>query len=121
MAGRGQFSGAAVGPPAIITVSTTGNGDSDQNSLIPPAFQVSKQNPSGPRWRVADIDWDDGTMLRNKYGNRIRALAVVTLWEHSDLTVQTRSATKRDSQRVDGRRELRGSRLGADPQRLLRR
>jgi hypothetical protein len=103
MAGRGQFTGAAVGPPAIITVSTTGNGDSDQNSLIPPAYQVSRQNPSGPRWRIADIDWDDSSMLRNRYGNRIRALAVVTLWEHSDLTVKTRSATKRAQIRNAGR------------------
>jgi hypothetical protein len=94
MAGRGQFEGAAFGPPAIITVSTTGS-DNKQNALIPAAYQVSPQNPKGHRWRVVGIDWDDGSALRNQYGNRIRQLATVTLWEHVDLRLKTRSAVKR--------------------------
>jgi hypothetical protein len=94
MAGRGQFEGAAAGPPAIITVSTT-DSDNKQNALIPAAYQVSPQNPKGHRWRVVGIDWDDGSALRNRYGNRIRQLATVTLWEHVDLRLKTRSAVKR--------------------------
>jgi hypothetical protein len=93
MAGRGQFEGAAEGPPAIVTVSTT-DSDNKQNALIPAAYQVSVQNPKGHRWRVVGIDWDDGA-LRNRYGNRIRQLATVTLWEHVDLKLKTRSAVKR--------------------------
>jgi hypothetical protein len=41
-----------------------------------------------------DDRWDDGA-LRNRYGNRIRQLATVTLWEHVDLKLKTRSAVKR--------------------------
>jgi hypothetical protein len=99
MAGRGQFAGAATGPPPIITVSTTGGTDKDVLPLIPLAYQVSTKNPLGPHWHVVDIEWDDSSALRNKYGNRIRQLATVTLWEHINLRLKSRSATTRQRTR----------------------
>lgn len=99
MAGRGQFHGAATGPPPIITVSTTGGTDKDVLPLIPLAYQVSTKNPLGPHWHVVDIEWDDSSALRNKFGNRIRQLATVTLWEHINLRLKSRSATTRQRTR----------------------
>jgi hypothetical protein len=81
MAGRGNFEGAAVGPPPVLRVSTT-NSKGEVVPLIPRGYQWSRQNPAAPLWRVANIDWDtsvpDG-VLRNDGGNRIRQKATVTL------------------------------------------
>jgi hypothetical protein len=74
MAGRGNFEGAAIGPPPVVRVSTT-NSKGEIVPLIPRGYQWSLQNPSAPLWRIAGIDWDtsvpDG-VLRNDAGNRIR-------------------------------------------------
>jgi hypothetical protein len=55
---------------------------------------VFKGNKAGPRWRIVGLDWDDGA-LRNKQGHRIRQLVTVTLWEHIELKLTTRSASQR--------------------------
>lgn len=95
MAGRGNYKGAAVGPPGVIQVQTR---DAAGNvvSLIPSNYQASAQNPSAPFWRVAGIEWDDSP-LRDGKGRRIRQKAVVTLQQHTQVTtaIQNRSAAER--------------------------
>jgi hypothetical protein len=92
MAGRGDFPGAAVGPPPIIRVSTT---DADGNivPLIPRNYQWSPQNKTAPTWRVAGIEWD-AEPRRNDAGNRIRQLAVVTLQQHTNVRLLARRARR---------------------------
>jgi hypothetical protein len=94
MAGRGRFEGAAVGPPPIIGISVTGGADQHMIPLIPRNYQRTRQSPKAPLWRVVDIDWDDGA-LRNKYGNRYRQLAVITVRQHVEVKLAVRSVTKR--------------------------
>jgi hypothetical protein len=87
MAGRGPFSGAAIGPPPIVVVTTT-NDDGRTVNLIPRGYQRTKTNPHAPRWRVTAIAWD-GEPLRNSWGNRIRQKATVTLQQHTKITLAT--------------------------------
>lgn len=93
MAGRGNLPGAAVGPPAVIRLSTTNN-LGQMVALIPDNYQWSTQNPSAPLWRVTNIEWDEEP-LRNQYGNRTRQLATVTVQQHTKLSFAVRSAAKR--------------------------
>jgi len=95
MAGRGDFKGAAVGPPAVIHVSTT-NASGTVIPLIPLNYQRYPQNPSGPLWRVTNIEWD-ANPLRDSKGRRTRQKAVVTLQQHTRVStaVQNRSASER--------------------------
>jgi hypothetical protein len=94
MAGRGNFEGAAVGPPPIIRISTT-DGEGNVVPLVPRNYQTSPQNKSAPLWRVVNIEWDDGA-LRGTGGNRRRQLATVTVRQHVKLQLATRSATARN-------------------------
>ena len=93
MAGRGDFAGAAHGPPPVIRVSVTDN-SGNIVPLIPHNYQWSKQNPSAPTWRVANIDWEGGS-LRHIAGNRLRQGAVVTLIQRTRAQLVVRSATQR--------------------------
>lgn len=93
MAGRGNFEGSSIGPPAVIRVTTTDN-TGQVVPLIPKNYQWSPQNPSGPSWRVAGIDWEAGPS-RNRAGNRIRQLATVTCQQHVSATLAVRSVTAR--------------------------
>lgn len=96
MAGRGHFEGAAVGPPPIIRVSTTDN-DGNVVPLIPRNYQWTKDNATGPLWRIAGIDWDTSKegCRRNRAGNRIRQKAVVNLQQFTTVKVATRSVAAR--------------------------
>lgn len=97
MAGRGAYSGAASGPPAIVRVSVTGPSGKPV-PLIPLNYQWSDDNPAAPLWRVAGIEWGDAQ--RNKAGNRYRQLATITLQQHTSLhLLGSRSATKRSKAR----------------------
>lgn len=98
MAGRGNFKGAGTGPPPVIAISTTGPSDT-QNWLIPSNYQVSRNNPTAPYYRISAIEWD-ATPLRDFNGNRIRQLATVTVKEHVSTikiprSVSTRASSKR--------------------------
>jgi hypothetical protein len=97
MAGRGIFKGAAIGPAPIIRIATTGPTGA-VNGLIPPAYQYNKDNPSGPLWRIADIAWDDGA-LRGRDGNRIRAMATVTVQQDMHVSFKIRSVAKRKAKK----------------------
>jgi hypothetical protein len=88
MAGRGRYSGSGSGPPAVIHCSTT-RGD-ELVPLVPITYQRDDfLNPSGPLWRIANIDWDDGA-LRDYLGNRIRQGATITLQQHVRLSTVTK-------------------------------
>jgi hypothetical protein len=93
MAGRGNFEGAAVGPPPVVRIGTF-DSDGKVVPLIPANYQASRQNATAPLWRVADIAWDESP-LRNGGGNRIRQLATVTVQQHTPVSLPTRSAAKR--------------------------
>lgn len=93
MAGRGNFKGASAGPAPIIRVSTTDN-NGVVVPLIAPNFQWSRQNPSAPLWRIANIEWDEDA-LRDAHGRRIRQRATVTLQQHTKVSLETRSVTRR--------------------------
>lgn len=93
MAGRGNFKGAAAGAAAIIRLSTTRN-DGSIVPLLPPNYQWSHQNPTAPQWRIANIDWDEDP-LRGDSGNRIRQAAVVTVMQHTHLSLEVRSVARR--------------------------
>lgn len=94
MAGRGDHPGAAVGPPAVVRLSTTNN-QGDIVPLIPLNYQWSRQNPSAPLWRIANIEWDEGA-LRNRWGYRTRQLATVSVQQHTRVSFAVRSAAKRN-------------------------
>ncbi|MCU1500590.1 MAG: hypothetical protein JWM47_4543 [Acidimicrobiales bacterium] len=93
MAGRGHFHGTAVGPPPIIHISTT-NAKGEPIPLLPLNYQWSRQNHTAPLWRVTDIAWDEQS-IRGPQGNRLRQRAVVTVQQHTHVTVIERSAAKR--------------------------
>lgn len=93
MAGRGNIPGAAVGPPAIIRVSTT-DSSGQLISLIADNYQWSPQNPSAPLWRIANIEWDENA-LRDRHGNRTRQLATVILQQNTRVSLAVRSVAKR--------------------------
>jgi nucleoid-associated protein YgaU len=83
MAGRGRR--RLGGEPPVIYVDAPG-------SLIP--FQMAgSDDPSPTRFVIENIDWGDA--LRNRYGNRIRQAAEVTLLHHVTATGLERSAAKR--------------------------
>jgi hypothetical protein len=95
MAGRGAFAGAAVGPPAVIHVSTT-DADGKVIPLIPLNYQTSSENESAPFWRVTGIEWDPDA-LRDRQGRRVRQKATVTIQQHTKVTttIKNRSASER--------------------------
>jgi hypothetical protein len=93
MAGRGNFKGAAAGPAAILRLSTTDNSGRIV-PLLPPNYQWSRQNPAAPLWRIADIDWDEDA-IRNDDGERLRQRAVVTVQQHTKLSLEVRSVSQR--------------------------
>lgn len=97
MAGRGIGAGSAIGPAPIVRISTTSSSGKIV-PLIPQNYQWSRQNPTAPLWRIANIDWDDNVpdgVLRNKAGNRIRQKATVTLQQYVRVTYAVKSVAKR--------------------------
>ena len=92
-AGRGDYPGASVGPPAVIRVSAT---DKHGNvvPLIPANYQWTEQHQSGPLFRIAGIAWDTSP-LRNRRGLRIRQTATVTITQYTPVRFVERSVSKR--------------------------
>lgn len=97
MAGRGNFKGASAGSAAVIRLSTTDNSEHIV-PLLPSNYQWSKQNPSAPLWRISDIEWDESP-LRDDDGNRLRQAAVVTVMQHTPLSLEVKSVTQRRKNR----------------------
>ena len=93
MAGRGDFNGAANGPPAVIRVSCTDN-NGNPVWLIPSNYQWSQQNQTAPLWRISDIAWAGGD-LSDLSGQRVRSKAIVTVKQYTPLTQITRSVSQR--------------------------
>lgn len=104
MAGRGNFKGAAFGPPAVVRISVT-DAYGKIVPLVSPSYQWSPQNPSAPLWRISGIDWD-ANPLSNDAGKRIRQLATVTLTQYTPIVLAQRSATTRSKQRHTKRRTV---------------
>jgi hypothetical protein len=102
MAGRGDFKGANVGPPPVIRISST-NSQGRVVPLISDQFQLAPGAGDGPLWRVAGIEWGDGA-LRSSSGNRLRQQCTVTLQQHTNVKLATRSASGRNRRRRRGRR-----------------
>jgi hypothetical protein len=98
MGGRGAFKGAAVGPPPVIRVSTTGD-RGEVVPLVPYNFQFSAQNKTPPLWVITGIDWDENA-LRNRAGRRIRQLATITLTQFMSAPILRASATDRHGART---------------------
>lgn len=96
MAGRGNFEGSAIGPPAVIRVSTMDR-QGGVVPLIPRNYQWTKDNASGPLWRIADIIWDTSKegCRRNDAGNRVKQKAVVSLQQFTEVKVAMRSVAAR--------------------------
>lgn len=98
MAGRGAFTGAAVGLPPVVRVSSTGD-RGQVVPLIPFNYQYSSQNKTPPVWVISGIDWDDSA-LRDNDGLRIRQLATVTLTQVVGAPIIQASATERHQART---------------------
>ena len=92
-AGRGDYPGAALGPPAVLRISTT---DSTGNvvPLIPPDYQWSQQHRQAPLFRITGISWDAGA-LRTDDGYRMRQSATVTVTQYTPLVFVQRSVAAR--------------------------
>jgi hypothetical protein len=85
MGGRGVGSMNGVGRPGRVRVKTLDGVVA--MPLIPSNYQPSSQNPNPPAWVVSDIAWDENPW-RNKAGNRIRQLAVVSLTQYVSPVAQ---------------------------------
>lgn len=93
MAGRGDYAGAAQGPPAVVRISVTDN-NSDIVPLVPLNYQWSPKNPTAPLYRISNIAWGSGA-LSDDQGRRVRQSAVVTVKQFTPITVIKRSAAQR--------------------------
>jgi hypothetical protein len=98
MAGRGDYGGAASGPPSVIRLSTTDN-SGRVVPLIPPNYQWSPQNPTAPLYRISQITWGPGA-LSDRQGRRIRQSATITVKQYTPLTNIKRSASQRARSKV---------------------
>jgi hypothetical protein len=92
-AGRGDYPGAADGPPAVLRVSVTDN-LGHIVPLIPPDYQWSRQHQHAPLWRISGIAWDAGS-LRTVSGYRVRQTATVTITQYTPLVFVKRSVAQR--------------------------
>lgn len=100
MGGRGIGPGATIGRPGRVRVSTVNSGA--PVPLIPRNYQPGRQNPNPPVWVVTDIAWDEDPW-RNRAGNRIRQMAVVTLTQYVSPVAQgPLSVTARSRARNQG-------------------
>lgn len=94
MAGRGDYPGAGVGPPAVIRVSVTDN-QGNIVPLMPPDYQWSLRHQNAPLWRITNITWDDKDAFRNESGYRVRQKATVEITEYTPLVYVQRSVAQR--------------------------
>jgi len=93
MAGRGNFEGSNIGPSAVIRISTTSS-TGTVVPLVPRNYQWGQQNKTGPLWRITGIDWDQDAW-RNRWGNRLRQLATITVQQYTSVRVVQRSVAVR--------------------------
>jgi hypothetical protein len=99
MAGRGSFSGAASGPPAIVRVSCT----DDYGHVVPLIPRDLQWFPGSfaPLWRITGFTWDANPIRVGRgnpgHGRRVRQKAVVSLQEFREFAVAqwTRSVSTR--------------------------
>lgn len=63
----------------------------------PPVIQVVGPHPRGDQvpWVIESLDWDDGSIMRNSYGQLMRIAAVVTLRQYVSPDLIKLSAAKR--------------------------
>jgi hypothetical protein len=92
-AGRGDYPGAANGPPAVLRITTTDAGGSHV-PLFPLPYQNSNQNKNAPLFRISAIAWDQAA-LRNDLGYRVRQGATVTVTQYTPLRFVVRSVAQR--------------------------
>jgi hypothetical protein len=97
MAGRGDYPGAAYGPPAVIVVNTT-DATGSPIPLIPFPYQWSPQHQNGMQFRVSNITWGAGA-LRDDSGRRIRQAATVEITQYTPLMFVVRSVAQRTAQK----------------------
>ncbi|HEY1437370.1 MAG TPA: hypothetical protein VGG82_07695 [Casimicrobiaceae bacterium] len=93
MAGRGQYPGAAIGPPSVIRLSVSDN-QGNIVPLIPTNYQWTPHNTHAPLYRITGIVWADGAQSDDK-GRRTRQLATVTVTQYTPLIWTIRSASQR--------------------------
>lgn len=100
MAGRGEFGGAAVGPPPLVRISTTGS-NSRPIPLIPSNYAWDQDDVgNSPIYWIGNIDWDDDPW-RNESGNRVRQLATVTAIQYVSPRPDAHSLAIRERIRTD--------------------
>jgi hypothetical protein len=97
MAGRGDYPGAAYGPPAVIVVTSTDNAG-NPIPLIPFPYQWSPQHQNAMQFRVTNLTWGPGA-LRDDQGRRIRQAATVEITQYTPLMVVVRSVAQRTAQK----------------------
>jgi hypothetical protein len=67
--------------PGLIAI-TCKDSNGQTVPLVPNIYQSDgSRNPSPPKWVITGIDWDDDSW-RNRYGNRIRQKATVTVQQY---------------------------------------
>lgn len=93
MAGRGDYQGAALGPPAVVEITVTGK-RGGAVPLIPHSYQWSPSAQSAPLYRISAIQWAAGA-LSDDEGRRIRAGATITVTQYTPILLAVRSATQR--------------------------
>lgn len=96
-AGRGDYRGAANGPPAVLRISVTDN-SGYVVPLIAADYQWSVQHQHAPLWRISAIVWDAGA-LRSPQGRRVRQTATVTVTQYTPLKLVVRSTAQRAQQK----------------------
>jgi hypothetical protein len=92
-AGRGDYPGAAFGPPAVLSI-TASDAQGHVVPLIPPDLQWSIQHQHAPLFRISDISWGAGA-LRTTDGYRVRQAATVTVTQYTPLVFSVRSVAQR--------------------------
>ena len=99
MCGRGKgFKGAAVGPPAVVRVTTVDE-EGTTIPLIPTGYQPEGED-NAPLWWISAIDWDEDP-VRNGQGERIRQLATIDLTQYVPPRHLVKSAAARRAERKD--------------------
>jgi hypothetical protein len=88
MAGRGDFPGAGIGPPAVVKVTVTDN--STKANLVP----LIAPNLQAMNWRITAIAWDDNAQ-RNQLGYRVVQAGTVTLTQYTPTQYVQRSLAQR--------------------------
>jgi hypothetical protein len=93
MAGRGDYPGAAVGPPAVVSVSAS-DAQGNPVPLLPPDYQWFPNHQNAPLFRITAIAWDAGA-LRNDAGFRTRQTGTITITQYTPVEYVERSVSRR--------------------------